>query len=147
AREGAASPSTLLPSASVRYLSRRAPASPSATVTAIVSSDNSGAAFIMGEDTSSGQNVPPPTGLNTPENIRRLKFVVAGLGALMVVGFLVVIVTIANRASSLGGEREVRAPGGRFGVSEIGVAPGERIRAVVAMEGDRLAVHLASDSA
>ncbi|MBX3492579.1 MAG: hypothetical protein KF899_06440 [Parvibaculum sp.] len=99
----------------------------------------------MGEDTPSG-DVPPPTGLNTPENIRRLKFVVGGLGALMVVGFLVVIVTIANRASSLG-EREVRAPGGRFGVSEIGVAPGERIRAVVPMEGDRLAVHLASEGA
>ncbi|MCW5604191.1 MAG: hypothetical protein KIT18_06580 [Burkholderiales bacterium] len=101
----------------------------------------------MGEDTSSGQNVPPPTGLNTPQNIRRLKFVVGGLGALMVVGFLVVIVTIANRASSLGGEREVRAPGGRFGVSEIGVAPGERIREIVPMEGDRLAVHLASEGA
>ncbi|MEQ8281359.1 MAG: hypothetical protein RIC04_00025 [Parvibaculum sp.] len=99
----------------------------------------------MGEDTPSG-DVPPPTGLNTPENIRRLKFVVGGLGALMVVGFLVVIVTIANRASSLG-EREVRAPGGRFGVSEIGVAPGERIRAVVPMDGDRLAVHLASEGA
>ncbi|MBX3494543.1 MAG: hypothetical protein KF899_16365 [Parvibaculum sp.] len=97
----------------------------------------------MGEDTPSG-DVPPPTGLNTPENIRRLKFVVAGLGALIVVGFLVVIVTIANRAFSLG-EREVRVPGGRFGVSEIGVAPGERVRAVVPMEGDRLAVHIASE--
>ena len=100
----------------------------------------------MGEDTPSG-DVPPPTGLNTPQNIRRLKFVVAGLGALMVVGFLTVIVTIANRASSLGGERGAALPGGRFGVSEIGVAPGERIRAVVAMEGDRLAVHLASEGA
>ncbi|PKQ04909.1 MAG: hypothetical protein CVT72_11130 [Alphaproteobacteria bacterium HGW-Alphaproteobacteria-11] len=98
----------------------------------------------MGEDTPSG-DVPPPTGLNTPENIRRLKFVVGGLGALMVVGFLVVIVTIANRASSLG-EREV-GPSGRFGVSEIGVAPGERIREIVAMDGDRLAVHLASEGA
>ena len=105
----------------------------------------------MGEDTTSGpsgaRDLPPPTGLNTPQNIRRLKFVVAGLGALMVLGFLVVAVTIANRASSLGGEREVRLPGGRFGASEIGIAPGERIRAVVPMDGDRLAVHIASEGA
>lgn len=100
----------------------------------------------MGEDTTSGSDLPPPTGLNTPQNIRRLKFVVAGLGALMVLGFLVVAVTIANRAASLG-EREVRVPGGRFGVSEIGVAPGERVREIVPLDGDRLAVHLASDGA
>lgn len=100
----------------------------------------------MGEDTASGGPVPPPTGLNTPQNIKRLKFVVAGLGALMVLGFLVVAVTIANRASRLGSEDRVAAPaGGRFGVSEIGVAPGERIREIVPLDGDRLAVHIASE--
>ncbi|MDO8839444.1 MAG: hypothetical protein Q7V31_10990 [Parvibaculum sp.] len=102
----------------------------------------------MGEDTTSGRDLPPPTGLNTPENIRRLKFVVAGLGALMVLGFLVVVVTIANRASTLGGEERVAAPsGGRFGVSEVAVAPGERVREIVPLDGDRLAVHLASERA
>lgn len=102
----------------------------------------------MGEDTTSGGNVPPPTGLNTPQNIKRLKFVVAGLGALMVVGFLVVIVTIANRASNLGSEERAAAPsGGRFGVSEVGIAPGERIREILPLAGDRLAVHIASEGA
>jgi hypothetical protein len=101
----------------------------------------------MGEDTTSGRDLPPPTGLNTPENIRRLKFVVAGLGALMVLGFLTVAVTIANRASRLGGEDRVVAPGGRFGVSEVAVAPGERVREIVPLDGDRLAVHLASERA
>ncbi|MBO6636319.1 MAG: hypothetical protein JJ937_17550, partial [Parvibaculum sp.] len=64
----------------------------------------------MANDTTSASDASPgtsgaapePTGMNTPANIRRLKFVVAGLGAVLVLGFAVIVAVIIQRASNMG---------------------------------------------
>ncbi|MDO9127379.1 DUF6476 family protein [Parvibaculum sp.] len=104
----------------------------------------------MAEDTTPEREAPQgqagePTGLNTPRNIRRLKFVVGGMGAVLVLGFAVIVAVIIQRAGSLG-ERAAARPAGEFGVSRVAVAPGERVRSVT-MTDDRLAIHVGSDSA
>lgn len=104
----------------------------------------------MADDTTPGGETPQgqagePTGLNTPQNIRRLKFVVGGMGAVLVLGFAVIVAVIIQRASGMG-ERVAARPAGEFGVSRVAVAPGERVRSVT-MTDDRLAIHLGSDSA
>lgn len=83
--------------------------------------------------------------MNTPANIRRLKVVVAGLGAVLVLGFAVIVAVIIQRASSMG-ERRAALPAGHFGVSRVGIAPGETVRSVTLGDG-RLAIHVGSDSA
>lgn len=104
----------------------------------------------MANDTTSGSDTSPgaapePTGMNTPANIRRLKFVVAGLGAVLVLGFAVIVAVIIQRASSMD-ERRAALPAGHFGVSRVGIAPGETVRSVTLGDG-RLAIHVGSDSA
>lgn len=107
----------------------------------------------MANDTTSGSGAssgdapaaPEPAGLNTPANIRRLKFVVAGMGAILVLGFAVIVAVIIQRASGMG-ERRAALPAGHFGVSQVGIAPGEKVRSVTLGDG-RLAVHVGSDSA
>ena len=83
--------------------------------------------------------------MNTPANIRRLKFVVAGLGAVLVLGFAVIVAVIIQRASSMV-ERLAALPAGHFGVSRVGIAPGETVRSVTLGDG-RLAIHVGSDRA
>ncbi|MEQ9123845.1 MAG: DUF6476 family protein [Alphaproteobacteria bacterium] len=83
--------------------------------------------------------------MNTPANIRRLKFVVAGLGAVLVLGFAVIVAVIIQRASTMD-ERRAALPAGHFGVSRVGIAPGETVRSVTLGDG-RLAIHVGSDSA
>lgn len=104
----------------------------------------------MAEDTTSGRETPQgqagePAGLNTPQNIRRLKFVVAGMGAVLVLGFAVIVAVIIQRAGNMG-ERRAALPAGHFGVARIAVAPGERVQSVT-MTDDRVAIHVGSDSA
>lgn len=91
------------------------------------------------------EGVPEPTGLNTPQNIRRLKFVVAGLGAVMVLGLVAVAVIIIQRAGNMDA-RIASLPAGYFGVSHVGIAPGEAVRSVTMADG-RLAIHVGSDHA
>lgn len=103
----------------------------------------------MAEDTTSAQEAPQaagePTGLNTPQNVRRLKFVVGGMGLVLVLGFAVIVAVIIQRASSMGA-RVAALPAGHFGVSRIAVAPGEKIQSVT-LTDDRIALHVASASA
>ncbi|MEQ8267381.1 MAG: DUF6476 family protein [Parvibaculum sp.] len=104
----------------------------------------------MAEDTTPGGETPQgqagePTGLNTPQNVRRLKFVVGGMGLVLVLGFAVIVAVIIQRASSMG-ERVAALPAGHFGVARIAVAPGEKVQSVTLTE-DRIALHVASASA
>tara|TARA_R110002110_G_scaffold103087_8_gene260756 strand:+ start:1049 stop:1357 length:309 start_codon:yes stop_codon:yes gene_type:complete len=74
-----------------------------------------------------------------------LKFVVAGLGAVMVLGLVAVAVIIIQRASTMDA-RLASLPAGYFGASRIGIAPGETVRSVTMADG-RLAIHIGSDNA
>lgn len=107
----------------------------------------------MADNTTSGASTSPgaapaapePTGLNTARNIRRMKFVVAGLGAVMVLGLVAVVTIIIQRASTMDA-RLASLPAGYFGVSRIGIAPGETVRSVTMADG-RIAIHVGSDNA
>lgn len=72
-----------------------------------------------------------------------LKVAVIVMGVLLVAGFGLVIATIVNRASHPTAASAI-GPGGRFGVSEINIAPGDRVRTLT-MNDDRMAIHIAGE--
>jgi hypothetical protein len=104
----------------------------------------------MTHDTSSDGNAPQtdaapsnaPAG--PPPNLKMLKLVAAGLGVVFVVLFITLILALVLRSPK--SSRAAALPGGYFGISDIAVAPGEKVRGVT-MEGDRLAIHVGSDGA
>lgn len=91
----------------------------------------------MPEDTAA----PPPMEMPPPKTAV-LKAVVIVMGVLLVAGFVLVVATIVKRASDPAPSAVSTGPGGRFGVSDIHVAPGEKVKSVV-MSEDRIAIHTA----
>ena len=99
----------------------------------------------MSNDTA----VPPPMEMPPSSDGKEprmvvLKVAVVIMGVLLVAGFALVIGTIVKRASSPAPVVSAIGPGGRFGVSEVHVAPGEKVRNIL-MSEDRLAIHIGSD--
>ncbi len=92
----------------------------------------------MPEDTAA----PPPMEMPPPPKATALKAAVIVMGVLLVAGFVLVVATIVKRASDPTPAALSTGPGGRFGVSDIHVAPGEKVKSVV-MSEDRIAIHLA----
>jgi hypothetical protein len=92
----------------------------------------------MHEDTAA----PPPMEMGPPPNTRLLKIVVISMGLLLVLGFAVVVATIIKRASHPG--EAAAGFAGRFGVSDVHVEPGERVRSMT-MTDEKLAVHVGND--
>ena len=71
-----------------------------------------------------------------PRNVRLLKWAIYIMSALLVIGTIVVVVTIANRASKLSGS-------GRAGFEALDVAVGSGATvADIDVDGDRMAVHI-----
>jgi hypothetical protein len=100
---------------------------------------------IMPDDTAAPPPMEMPPSLNGKEpRMIVLKVAVVIMGVLLVAGFALVIGTIVKRASSPAPVVSAVGPGGRFGVSEVHVAPGEKVRGVL-MSEDRLAIHIGSD--
>jgi hypothetical protein len=94
----------------------------------------------MPEDTAT----QPPMEMAPPPNTRLLKVVVTVMGVLLVLGFAVVVATIVRRASHPQAASSTVGFGGRFGVSDVHVEPGEKVRSVT-MTDERLAIHVGSD--
>ncbi len=70
-----------------------------------------------------------------PRNVRLLKWAIYIMSALLVIGTIVVVVTIAKRASRLADK-----PQGGFGDVELKL-PGAAQVTDMEMDGDRMAVH------
>ncbi|HEX7775222.1 MAG TPA: hypothetical protein VF449_01695 [Parvibaculum sp.] len=102
----------------------------------------------MPEDTatSSPKEMGPPMEMAPPPNTRLLKVVVVTMGLLLVLGFAVVVATIVRRASHPEAASSAVGFGGRFGVSDVHVEPGQKVRSVT-MTDERLAIHVGSDKA
>ena len=90
----------------------------------------------MSEDTAMPPPMHPKTGI--------LKAVVIAMGVLLVLGFVLVVVTIVKRASHPAPQAAQLGLGGRFGVSDIHVAPGEKVKSVT-MTDDRIAIQTIID--
>ncbi len=71
-----------------------------------------------------------------PRNVRLLKWAIYIMSALLVIGTIVVAVTIANRASKLGGSGTTG-----FDTLNVAVESGATV-ADIDVDGDRMAVHL-----
>lgn len=94
----------------------------------------------MPEDTAA----PPPMEMPAAPNTRVLKIVVAVMGVMLVLGFALVVTTIVRRASHPETAASTAGLAGRFGVTDVHIEPGEKVRSVT-MTDDKLAVHLGSD--
>jgi hypothetical protein len=94
----------------------------------------------MPEDTAT----PSPMEIPSAPRTTILKAAVIVMGVLLVAGFGLVIATIVMRASKPQVNASLVGPGGRFGVSNIGVNPGDRVRTLT-MTDERLAIHMAGD--
>ncbi|HEY4343434.1 MAG TPA: hypothetical protein VGN05_03735 [Parvibaculum sp.] len=91
------------------------------------------------------EDTVPPSEMEIPPAPRMvvLKVAVIVMGVLLLAGFGLVVATIVNRASHPS-TAAVVGPGGRFGVSEINVDPGDRVRTLT-MNEDRMAIHIAGE--
>lgn len=96
----------------------------------------------MPEDTAA----PPPMEMPPPPRAAALKAAVIVMGVLLVAGFVLVVATIVKRASNPTPSVVSTGLSGRFGVSDIHVAPGEKVKSVV-MSEDRIVIHTAIERA
>ncbi|MGI9464127.1 MAG: hypothetical protein ACR2OM_09315 [Aestuariivirgaceae bacterium] len=99
----------------------------------------SGATSDMTEDRLSGAgdgNEPLDEFAPDPRNVRLLKWAIYIMSALLVIGTIVVAVTIAKRASSLG-----KSGATGFETLEVAIASGAVV-SHVDVDGDRMAVHV-----
>lgn len=94
----------------------------------------------MPEDTAT----PPSMEIPSAPRTTILKAAVIIMGLLLVAGFGLVIATIVKRASNPQAITTPVGPGGRFGVSNIGINPGDRV-STLTMTDERLAIHIAGD--
>ncbi len=95
----------------------------------------------MSDDTAaslSGEPAKPPLS----SGVKAAIMLLVTMGLILVAGVIFVLVVVTKRASHPATETAGFA--GRFGVSDIHVAPGEAVKGVT-MTDDRLAVHVASD--
>jgi len=94
--------------------------------------------------TSEPDNTPLPGTVFTPRQVRGLKIAVIVMGILLVGGFAFVMAAIVYQASRLG-DKKVQASPGQTSlpaeVSGLALPPGATI-AAMALDGDRLALHL-----
>lgn len=91
------------------------------------------------------EDTVPPSEMEIPPAPRMavLKGAVIVMGILLVAGFGLVIATIVNRASHPTAASSV-GPGGRFGISDINIERGDRVRTLTMNEG-RLVIHIAGE--
>lgn len=75
---------------------------------------------------------------------RMLVTAIIVMAVVLVAGFTVVVTTLVKRASHPKASASLVGPGGRFGVSDINIAPGDRVRSLT-MTDDRLAIHIAGE--
>ena len=98
---------------------------------------------------SEPDNTPLPGTVFTPRQVRALKIAVIIMGILLVGGFAIVVAGIVYQASQLGEKNtEAPAPAVRMlpGVqAEVAMPQGATVTSM-ALDGDRLALHLTSSS-
>jgi hypothetical protein len=88
-------------------------------------------------------NTPLPGTVFTPRQVRMLKIAVIVMGAMLIGGFALVIATIVYQASRLGqgGAANVAVPAGVE--AELSI-PADATISALALDGDRVALHLKS---
>ncbi len=95
--------------------------------------------------TSEPDNTPLPGTVFTPRQVRGLKIAVIVMGILLVGGFAFVMAAIVYQASKLGDKKVQASPVGQASIptdtSGLALPPGATI-AAMALDGDRLALHL-----
>ena len=89
-----------------------------------------------GQTGAGGTGEPADEFQPDPRNVRLLKWAIYIMSALLVIGTIVVAVTIAKRASSLG-----KAGRAGFEALDVAIAAGARVEHVD-VDGDRMAVHV-----
>jgi hypothetical protein len=96
--------------------------------------------------TSEPDNTPLPGTVFTPRQVRVLKIAVVAMGILLVGGFAFVMAAIVYQASKLG-EKKSEAPVPAVAVPGIALAlPQGATITSMALDGDRLALHLQSSA-
>ena len=95
--------------------------------------------------TSEPDNTPLPGTVFTPRQVRALKIAVIVMGILLVGGFAFVMAAIVYQASKLGDKKVQTSAPGQASIpaetSGLALPPGATI-AAMALDGDRLALHL-----
>jgi hypothetical protein len=95
--------------------------------------------------TSEPDNTPLPGTVFTPRQVRGLKIAVIVMGILLVGGFAFVMAAIVYQASKLGDKKVQASAPGQASIpakaSRLALPPGATI-AAMALDGDRLALHL-----
>lgn len=93
--------------------------------------------------TSEPENAPLPGTVFTPRQVRVLKIAVIVMGILLVGGFAFVMAAIVYQASKLGeGSTAATVPGTAAALA----IPGDATVTSMALDGDRLALHLNSSA-
>ena len=94
--------------------------------------------------TSEPDNTPLPGTVFTPRQVRALKIAVIVMGILLVGGFGLVMATIVYQASKLG-DKKVSAPAAapETAPAALSLPPGATVSSM-ALDGDRLALHLST---
>jgi hypothetical protein len=93
---------------------------------------------------SEPDNTPLPGTVFTPRQVRLLKIAVIVMGLLLVGGFALVLGAIVYQASQLGKEGQALTPA--TGVETELAIPSDATITSLALDGDRLALHLQSSA-
>lgn len=91
----------------------------------------------------------PQSGPFSARGTRILKFAVVFMGILLIVGFMVVVITIAYRAVKLGQDTPpaaVSQSGQGFSQLDVEVEP-DTLISQIELDGNRMAVHVTKDAA
>ena len=97
--------------------------------------------------TSEPDNTPLPGTVFTPRQVRVLKIVVIVMGILLVGGFAFVMAAIVYQASKLGERTSDAPPPAAVSAPQAElVVPGDATIASMALDGDRLALHLQTET-
>ncbi len=95
--------------------------------------------------TSEPDNTPLPGTVFTPRQVRVLKIAVIVMGILLVGGFAFVMAAIVYQASKLGEKTSDAPPPAVAALSEL-VIPADATITSMALDGDRLALHLQTET-
>jgi|SRR5665811_139020 len=97
--------------------------------------------------TSEPDNTPLPGTVFTPRQVRVLKIVVIVMGILLVGGFAFVMAAIVYQASRLGEKTSGAPPPAAVSAPQAElVIPGDATITSMALDGDRLALHLQTET-
>ncbi|MEN6542870.1 hypothetical protein [Parvibaculum sp.] len=94
----------------------------------------------MSDDTAaplSGEPAKPPLS----NSVKAAILMLVTMGLVLVAGFIFVVATVVKRSNH---PTEQTGFAGRFGVTDIHVAPGDAVKSVT-MADDRIAIHVGSD--